>query len=326
MSKDTSNDFSKTTILKLAQRAGLRCSKCKTLTAGPHTEDNKAVNLGEAAHIRAARPGEARYDEAMTPAQRRDITNGIWLCGTCHTLIDGDEKKYPVDLLYAWKQQHERETDMQITGGQERKIRERKLKIFEDESPAAYQIALDQPDLWEFFLTVELLRPKLDVILREFNDLKRGLVYRPSKMIEKQQIRRWLQLKLKDLERLNNLTMKVNEEELRRAWGPPGQPGDALEIKQAVDKLILGVSGLLEWEIDIHFTELPEELEPVRQLLQGWTEEFMSEMDRLPKEIAKIIDDPTASGRYEINLVINQPAHLQKSLEELQKLAAHYGL
>lgn len=102
-------DFLKPTIDTLAKRAGLICSKpdCKAITGGPHSDPSKARNIGEAAHIYGARPGSARYNPDLTDEQRSNISNGIWLCRTHAREIDGDEHKYPVELLHQWKQEHE---------------------------------------------------------------------------------------------------------------------------------------------------------------------------------------------------------------------------
>lgn len=43
----------------------------------------------------------------MAPQERRVITNGIWLCSDCSTLIDIDERRFSVEVLYRWKRQHE---------------------------------------------------------------------------------------------------------------------------------------------------------------------------------------------------------------------------
>lgn len=106
----TGPDFSENTKQTLAKRAGQTCSdpECRRPTSGPHSDETKAVNLGEAAHIRAARPGQARYDVKMTDEQRRAISNGIWLCKECARKIDIDETKYPVSLLDQWKTKHEK--------------------------------------------------------------------------------------------------------------------------------------------------------------------------------------------------------------------------
>lgn len=123
------NFFREDTKKTLAKRAGNRRSNpsCRQSTSGPHVDDDKFINIGEAAHIRGARPGSARYDASMTPEERRAITNGIWLCKTCARLIDRDDKRYSVDILCHWKSQNEDEALSEIEGG--RKESDRRIMI-----------------------------------------------------------------------------------------------------------------------------------------------------------------------------------------------------
>ncbi|WP_395687592.1 hypothetical protein [Caenimonas koreensis] len=44
----------------------------------------------------------------MTPVERSDVANGIWLCANCATLIDRDQQAYPPQLLRRWR--HDAET------------------------------------------------------------------------------------------------------------------------------------------------------------------------------------------------------------------------
>jgi hypothetical protein len=103
------DDFHKTTIRTLAERANQRCSNpgCQAPTSGPHTISNKSVIVGIAAHICAAAPGGKRYDSQMTAEERSDIQNGIWLCSKCAKLVDSDDRKYTPELLSKWKAGHE---------------------------------------------------------------------------------------------------------------------------------------------------------------------------------------------------------------------------
>ncbi len=106
--KDPS-EFTKNAIETLAKRAAQACSNpdCRRPTSGSHSDKDKAVVVGKAAHIRGQHRGSARYDESMTDEERGDILNGIWLCSVCHDAVDRDEKKYTVDLLQQWRQDHE---------------------------------------------------------------------------------------------------------------------------------------------------------------------------------------------------------------------------
>jgi hypothetical protein len=64
---------------------------------------------GKAAHIHGAAPGPGsrRYLESMTPEERSEISNAIWLCAHHADLIDKDEVTYTADVLRTMKREHE---------------------------------------------------------------------------------------------------------------------------------------------------------------------------------------------------------------------------
>jgi hypothetical protein len=51
----------------------------------------KPLTLAEAADIRAARPNGARSDASMSDDERAAFKNAIWLCASCHTIIDTNQ-------------------------------------------------------------------------------------------------------------------------------------------------------------------------------------------------------------------------------------------
>jgi hypothetical protein len=103
------DDFSRPVLETLSRRVGLRCSNpgCGAPTAGPRTESNASVNIGVGAHITAASAGGPRYDAELTPAERKSIENGVWLCQSCGKLFDNDPSHYTAQVLRQWKQQAE---------------------------------------------------------------------------------------------------------------------------------------------------------------------------------------------------------------------------
>jgi hypothetical protein len=104
-------DFSPETINLLAFRACLICNNpdCETVTVGPSdATGDLAIKLGEAAHIRAKRTGQARFDEGMSDEERAAAENGIWLCASCHTMVDKNRGlDFPTETLIDWKRKHE---------------------------------------------------------------------------------------------------------------------------------------------------------------------------------------------------------------------------
>jgi nucleoside phosphorylase len=106
------DEFSERTKKSVAARASWRCSftGCGKPTVGPSEESPNAVTMiGKAAHIcgTAAGRGSRRYDPSMTPEERSDIDNAIWLCPDHADLIDRDEVTYSVRTLLAMKREHE---------------------------------------------------------------------------------------------------------------------------------------------------------------------------------------------------------------------------
>jgi hypothetical protein len=102
----------------LAKRAGQRCSnpECGAVTSGPHDDPDKSVNVGVAAHITSAAAGGPRYNSGLTPEQRANITNGIWLCQKCAKLIDSDVRTHTEEQLLIWKRRHEETVKQHLVG------------------------------------------------------------------------------------------------------------------------------------------------------------------------------------------------------------------
>lgn len=103
------DDFSLSTKRTLAVRAAYFCSNpyCLKLTAGPHSDENKGLSTGHAAHINAAAAKGPRYDVSQSPVQRKSISNGLWLCRECGDIVDKDDSKHTAELLRQWKHDHE---------------------------------------------------------------------------------------------------------------------------------------------------------------------------------------------------------------------------
>ncbi|MBK9579103.1 MAG: hypothetical protein IPO40_18705 [Fibrobacteres bacterium] len=109
VAKNNRDDFSPKTKEILRSRVNGVCSNphCGRPTIGPGSDAKGILNLGIACHIAAASPGGARYDKQMTPEERKDFSNGIWLCVKCSGLIDKDWRGYSEAVLHTWKKMAE---------------------------------------------------------------------------------------------------------------------------------------------------------------------------------------------------------------------------
>src|SRR5262249_50207046 len=109
MAAQKRDDFSATVVRNLGLRAGCMCSNpnCRRPTAGPHSDPAKATITGVGCRIRAAAPGGPRFDPSQSPEERKNITNGIWLCAVCSKKVDTDWQAVPAEELLRWKAEHE---------------------------------------------------------------------------------------------------------------------------------------------------------------------------------------------------------------------------
>ena len=90
------------------QRSGDRCALCRAPLSLDATPADPPVPVGEIAHIAGERPGPARYDAAMSDAERSSYRNLLYLCPNCHTRIDGQPGDWPAGTLQNRKSEHEK--------------------------------------------------------------------------------------------------------------------------------------------------------------------------------------------------------------------------
>lgn len=123
------DNFSKRVIRVLSDRVNSLCSNpnCGASTRAPHSNSEQAINVGVAAHITAASVGGPRYDENLSPAERRHFTNGIWLCEGCSKLIDVDPDRFRSELLREWKSQAEQKAMCEL--GKPREISKGRIAV-----------------------------------------------------------------------------------------------------------------------------------------------------------------------------------------------------
>lgn len=79
-----------------------RCGKSLVYDS-PNSSDQ---HVAEAAHIKGEKPGAARYDPNMTQEERDAVENLLFLCPTCHTVIDKSAIDWPTEKLLEIKTAH----------------------------------------------------------------------------------------------------------------------------------------------------------------------------------------------------------------------------
>ena len=171
------DDFATSIKRTMAIRAAHFCSnpECLKLTAGPHSDENKSLTTGHAAHIHAAAANGPRYDVNQTSDQRKAISNGIWLCRECGDIIDKDDAPHSPALLLRWNRDHEAMIAEVRTKGYAKSLALLQSKRLE---PAIAKKIIDSLEdrraLWASFDAEfpERVRQSLDRLRTRFVDLR----------------------------------------------------------------------------------------------------------------------------------------------------------
>ena len=160
------------TKILLAHRSGDKCAlpDCGQ-NLSPESESGDPINVGEAAHIAGENPGSARYNKNMTPKNRNHYNNLIYLCGTCHTIIDAipqGEDDYPVERLHKIKNEHEQ------------KVRDAIADAFVDIGFPA----LEEATLWIMQVNLQQTDPDNDFsVIAPEDKIKKNALENSSRMI-----------------------------------------------------------------------------------------------------------------------------------------------
>lgn len=288
-----SPDFNKNTVETLARRAAYKCSNpdCRINTVGPNSDPNKAITVGEAAHIYGAREGAKRFKTTMSVGARAEITNAIWLCRNCHKLIDTDEKKYSSELLFAWREQHEKYILSEL-GNRSDKIEleqiEHKLKVFKDSPPIIRRIVIDKPLGWEWRLTAELMRHFNTPLFRRMEDLKKGAYIRQLTHISDSEVSGWVNQRIAEMSVIIN-PAKVLIAQLNESWGRLGEDGNADEIYHVCSLFRDYIEQVIIYEEKIYFVNVAEKYEKLVSLLKDLVGSQTLKLAQTPNKLDGVI-------------------------------------
>jgi hypothetical protein len=257
-------DFSIRTRNLLAKRSGNMCSNpdCRKITSASSKNTNKAIDIGEAAHISGAKKGSARYDPTITDRSRALIVNAIWLCRACHKMIDDDPLRFTSSLIFRWRELHDDFT-VELMQSKTESIR-RELEIlefeaFDDFPPRVRRILIDKPSFWEGELTQELLKYLLSPLIREHADLARGAYVPDTRVVETGKEGAFIQRKLAEATRIIQTIGVIYTQDLVTSWGVSGVPGDADEILRACKLIKRAVRQMVDWEAELKGVFLEDE-------------------------------------------------------------------
>jgi hypothetical protein len=232
--------------------------------------------------------------------------------------------RFSVDVLYSWKRRHEAQIarDQGFESG-ELERRDQLQKDFAAEPASALQVVLDEPENWQHFLLAELLRFRMRRQRQRREDLFDGFVFLPARHLSKYDFYGWMMERSHDISAVVETAVRMITGKLAHVvFIDKPNPHDILECAKAVEHIC---DALYNWECDVSRTMFPEEYEDFKPRMQGWTDGFFEQIERLPSEIAKPLREPPADGTYTINVFFSVPPGVEDFAREVTERFEKYG-
>ena len=182
-----------------------------------------------------------------------------------------------------------------------------RLDKFATYSEEAQRLAIDQSNFWEYRLTIELLRTRLGPVIFRWKELQNGQYTKTLTPVPMGQMPDWCKGHLDELQDITSGITNIMNERLSAAWGLPGQPGDAEQIRQACEAFTDCAQRALHWEEAIRFASVSPYFKDVRELLIGIAGRVLIQMERVYEELSRIFLQDEPSGTFNISLTVDLP-------------------
>ncbi|MDC1512884.1 hypothetical protein N8456_02145 [Porticoccaceae bacterium] len=227
----------------------------------------------------------------MTDTARAEITNGIWLCRNCHKIIDTDDNRYTVDLLFAWREKHEKFVLSELGNSSDRiqlEQQESLLSTYESYPSIVRRIVIDKPDGWEWRLAAELMRYFNDPHFRRIKDLQGGFYIKARNHIDEERILDWIGQRLNEA---SNIAAPVEKllDRLTLSFGKPGESGDIHEIHHVCELIRDYIAEVIKYEETLYFSSVPENAEKALELLKNCMSSQVEKLESIPNALDEVV-------------------------------------
>ncbi len=182
---------------------------------------------------------------------------------------------------------------------------------FDGESDEAKKIARIRPYGHEYLLLAEFIRSRLSKINTLFNDLFSGSCFVKSRIVSGSEYFLYCRETMEDFGRFADVFGRIINSDIAEALGPTGVPSVVSDLKRVSDKISALALNLYHWEYRNEELVSVPELGKVKEISRGMSKIFLSQINRLPDELERVVKANQRINRTDeecrINLVIEPP-------------------
>jgi hypothetical protein len=166
------------------------------------------------------------------------------------------------------------------------------------------QLLAEQPPAWEYLYFASILAQGKNALEPKWRDHQLRYVRRSGRALSGHEIPAFIQEAANELAgHTNNIERILDTRAKERAFGPPGVPGDPVEIEHLGGLLLDVYENLLDWSARVRGTTASEQFTHLLELLsrfadnpinemRAFIDQYVTEADTLPQRLADENHDP----------------------------------
>lgn len=200
--------------------------------------------------------------------------------------------------------------------------------VLRDLQGVPLRIALERPPGWEYKLFAELLLQEVGTRRDLRERLRLGLIDGPYESVSMQSFFSWAEVRMAELNRICAALMTLGNEELKRALGPMGEPGDLgllVFTARSVSKLY---QEALEWGLRIRRVVCEEDLASIVRTMEEFPNDILAKIESfgplLRREIDSLVEasirgEPVGTASLALSLEIPGVDEFTKATDRLRR-------
>lgn len=194
---------------------------------------------------------------------------------------------------------------------------------FANESERARELATKHEEFWYVALVEELLRSKVEQLIRDYDNFDAALRTAPTRCFNGRDYMSWLLTKTNEpIPMINRLADCVNRE-LAGAL-KAGQEAEPVLLLRAVNDIIARCSDFIRWEFDICSAEPPPQLISLGLAFRGFSRTVIGDVARLRDEFTRITDGARkGTPKFGFHLEFSTPPQVKNFIAEMDKAKKH---
>ncbi len=148
--------------------------------------------------------------------------------------------------------------------------------------PRSLRLPLEKPPLWEYLLLFQVWQERVDKLSREVEDYRARFTVGISEDVGPEAASDWLETRMHELQNLARTFARLINNEVPKALGRPGEPGDAVRILWAARKFGEILEFALKWSQRVRCARVRAPFEEPAGIVSEFTDDLVDQLCYFP--------------------------------------------